>query len=231
MTVVANAPGLFLVVALVGMPVGYLAYGFVSYLVYSALYQWATRRFPRPADAIVVLGSGLVGGEVPPLLASRLDRGLDVYRQARVKGHEPRIVTSGGKGDDETRAEADAMAAYLVGRGVDPDVIIPEDQSRNTRQNLVNTVVILAAHQVTGDVAVVTNNFHAFRSALLMRKVKIPGYVLGSPTAGYYWPSATIREYVAILRDHRRLNLVMVILACVPLVIYLVLMVVGLFAT
>ena len=32
------------------------------------------------------------------------------------------------------------------------------------------------------------------------------GQVVGSPTAAYYWPTATIREFVAILYSHKYLN-------------------------
>jgi len=213
----------FLALALIGLPIAYFSYGFVAYLLYSALYQWGTKRFPGPVDAVVILGSGLVGGRVPPLLASRLDRGLSVYRRAVAKGHEPLIVTSGGKGDDETRPEADAMADYLADRGVVRSAIVTEDRSRTTGENLANTAAVLASAGVHGDVAVVTNNFHAFRGALLMRKAGLGGYVVGSPTASYYWPSATIREYVAILRDHLKLNVTALVVTCCPLLVYVVL--------
>jgi uncharacterized SAM-binding protein YcdF (DUF218 family) len=53
---------------------------------------------------------------------------------------------------------------------------------------------------------IVTNNFHAFRAALTARKAKVNGQVIGSPTAAYYWPTATIREFVAILFTHKYLN-------------------------
>ena len=66
--------------------------------------------------------------------------------------------------------------------------------------------------------AVVTNDYHSFRSAMLMRRIGIPGFVLGSRTADYYWPSASIREYVAILRDHVWFVTAGVGLLAVPLV-------------
>jgi uncharacterized SAM-binding protein YcdF (DUF218 family) len=71
-------------------------------------------------------------------------------------------------------------------------------------------------------VAVVTSNFHAFRAALLMRRAGLPGYTIGAPTAGYYWPSASIREYVAILRDHPVLNAFGIGLSLGPLLVFLV---------
>ena len=49
----------------------------------------------------------------------------------------------------------------------------------------------------------------------------LPGYAVGAPTAGYYWPSATIREFIAICWDHRWLNGAMLTLACLPLIAYI----------
>ncbi|MGC3953508.1 MAG: YdcF family protein [Propionicimonas sp.] len=189
-------------VILAGLPFGFLAYGFLAYLLYSAVYQAITRRESRSVAAVVALGSGLIEGEVPPLLASRLDGARRAFEAATVAGGRPVIVTSGGRGEDEPRSEAEAMAEYLRGQGVPPAAILTEAESRTTQENLANTAALLAERGIAGPVAVVTNNFHAFRAAMMMRNAKLPGYVLGSPTADYYWPSATIREYLAILRDH-----------------------------
>ncbi len=193
---------LVLGVVLVSLPFGFLSYGFLAYLLYSAVYQAITRREGRQVAAVVALGSGLIDGDVPPLLASRLDRACQAYEAAIAAGGRPVIVTSGGQGEDEPRSEAEAMAEYLREHGVPEAAILTETESRTTGENLANTAVLLAERGVTGPVAVVTNNFHAFRSAMMMRKAGVAGYVLGAPTAEYYWPSATIREYLAILRDH-----------------------------
>ena len=50
-----------------------------------------------------------------------------------------------------------------------------------------------------------------------MRKAGLPGYAIGAHTAQYYWPSAMIREYAAILRDHRGLTVTAVGLLSIPL--------------
>ncbi|MDR3202169.1 MAG: YdcF family protein [Bifidobacteriaceae bacterium] len=214
----ANAAGMFMWTAVLGLPIGYFGFGFLAYLLYSGAYQFATRHWERPVAAVVVLGSGLVRGQVPPLLASRLDRGRAIWARSQERGRRPVLVVSGGQGPDEPRAEADAMADYLAGHGVQEAAIRREGRSRNTRENLAFAKTLLADDGVTGRVAIVTNNFHAFRAALLMRRAGIPGYVIGSPTAGYYWPSATIREYIAICWDHKALNAVMAGLACLPLI-------------
>lgn len=161
----------------------------------------------RPGvDFVVVLGSGLVRGAVPPLLAARLDRGVALWDRERERGGDPMLVTSGGRGPDEPVAEAVAMADYLVARGVPSERILREDRSRTTRENLVFSRALMTERAPDHRCAVVTNNFHAFRAALTARRAGVNGQVVGSPTARYYWPSATLREFVAVLAEHPVLN-------------------------
>ncbi|MDR1356030.1 MAG: YdcF family protein [Propionibacteriaceae bacterium] len=217
LVVMSNSMTLFVYLVFVGLPVGYLSYGFLSYVLYSACYQWFTKRFAKAEAAVVVLGSGLVKGQVPPLLASRLDTGYTVFDAALLAGYRPLLVVSGGQGGDEPRTEADAMAEYLIERGAVADEVVREVESRNTQQNIVNTKALLEARGISGKVVAVTSNFHAFRAATLMRRAKLAGHTIGAPTAGYFWPSATLREYVALLRDSFWLNKVGLALSCLPL--------------
>lgn len=203
-------------VILFSLPFGFFSYGLLAYLLYSAVYQAIARRQSRAVVAVVALGSGLIDGEVPPLLASRLDGARRAYAGALAIGASPVLVASGGQGEDEPRSEAEAMAEYLREHDVPPAAILTETESRTTQQNLANTAALLAERGIAGPVAVVTNNFHAFRAALLMSRAGLPGYVLGSPTADYYWPSATIREYMAILRDHFWFVVISTAVLCLP---------------
>ncbi|WP_141664385.1 MULTISPECIES: YdcF family protein [Romboutsia] len=54
----------------------YLGFMFISYLIYSYIYQVIPVR--NNINYIIVLGSGLIGDRVPPLLKSRLDKGIDI---------------------------------------------------------------------------------------------------------------------------------------------------------
>ncbi|MEV1292664.1 YdcF family protein [Pseudonocardia sp. NPDC049635] len=186
-----------------------LAFQFVAFLGYARLYGWLVH--DRPADWVLVLGSGLRGSEVPPLLASRIRTGMDEFarRGARL------LVLSGGKGSDEQLAEGEAMRRWAVAHGADPDTLRVETASRNTEQNL-RFSDTLVRDEVPGSGLVVTSNYHAFRAAVLARRLGIDAQAVGAPTAGYYWPSAVLREFVAILREHRVWNTVLLVLVCVP---------------
>jgi uncharacterized SAM-binding protein YcdF (DUF218 family) len=185
-----SAIGLFLVSA-------YIAFLFVSLLLYSVVYGRTGRR--SGFDGIVVLGAGLIGSRVPPLLASRLDRALRLYRRDREAGRTPVIVVSGGQGADEQVSEAFAMREYLLERGVPDDDVVMEDQATTTEENLRYSKELLAGRGHTGRVVAVTNNYHVFRTAVLSRKQGLRLQVIGAPTAWYFVPSAFLREFVALL--------------------------------
>lgn len=225
-----NSVELVLWLILFGLPISYLGFVFTAYLLYSVSYVAATNRFGRAVDAVVVLGSGLLGGNrVSRLLAARIDLGRHVYEKSRAAGRGTVLLPSGGQGEDEELSEAEAMRRYMLDKGVEPGHIIVEDRSRDTRQNLLFSTEVMKREGISGEVAVATNNFHAFRAAILMREAGLPGYSVGAPTARYYWPSATVREFLAILRDHLKVNVVMVVLASLPLLAFAATRFIGIF--
>jgi uncharacterized SAM-binding protein YcdF (DUF218 family) len=189
-----------------GVVLGYVSLLFVCFLLYSFVYGRIRHR--RAVDFVVVLGSGLIGGSrVPPLLASRLDRGRAAFDAERAKGRKTMLLTSGGQGPDEDLPEARAMADYLIASGVPADRILIEDKSRTTQENLRFSKTLMQDHTRDYRALVVTNNFHVMRAAQIARKEKVEAQVIGAPTARYFWPSATIREFVAVFLSHRVLNL------------------------
>ncbi|MFF1695365.1 YdcF family protein [Streptomyces sp. NPDC058257] len=190
---------------------GYLSFLFLSFVCYAFLY--GRLRVRRKADYVVVLGSGLVGGStVPPLLASRLKRAQAVHARLAERGDPPVLITSGGQGPDEDLPESHAMADYLVARGFPADRIEREDRSTTTDENLRFSKAIMEKTTPDYRCVIVTNNYHAFRAALTARRTGITGHVVGSPTAAYFWPTATIREFTAILVSYRRTNVAICLL-------------------
>ncbi|MFJ5229490.1 YdcF family protein [Kitasatospora sp. NPDC088391] len=202
----ADSAALGVVARTVFLVASYLSFLYCCFIGYAYLYGHLTPR--QEVDYVVVLGSGLIGGtRVPPLLASRLERGRRLYEAQAALGRPPMLIASGGQGPDEQLPESHAMAAYLEERGFPADRIIREDRSRTTEENLRFSGAIMSAAHPGYHCVVVTNNFHAFRAALLARQEGVNGQVAGSPTAAYFWPSATIREFVAVLVAHKWVNL------------------------
>lgn len=183
--------------------VTYITCCFGIFLFASVAYRF--RRLRTGAAAIIVLGAGLINGKVPPLLADRLQRGIKAQR--RDAGH-PVIITSGGQGADEPRPEGAAMRDYLLDQGVAPELVVAEEHSTTTEENLVYSQRLLP--DSTSPVTVVTSNYHVFRAALITRALGLRAQVVGAPTVWYYLPGALIREFAAVMRDHLRIHVIAV---------------------
>src|SRR6266699_5139260 len=179
----------------------------------------------RRADFVVVLGSGLTGGDrVPPLLASRLERGRQVYQTlARRRKTSPLLIVSGGKGNDERISEAEAMARYLIERGVPENHVVREDRSRTTEENLTFSQAIMERSRPGYRCIIVTSNYHVFRAAIVARRLGVSGQVTGARTAGYYWPSAMLREFAAVFLSYKAVNFsICALIVALPLALYVV---------
>ena len=176
-----------------------LFYGTFLYLSY-IIYAFFLNIFPvkKEPQTIIILGAGLFGDKVPPLLAQRLDKGLAIYERFNRK---PVIIVSGGQGDDEWISEAEAMAGYLMEKGVPADSIFLENKSRTTLENLIFSKELMLSQGLEQDrVLLVTNSFHALRAGIYMKQVGLKGSSIGSRTAFYFLPSAWIRETAGLIR-------------------------------
>lgn len=179
----------------------YVAFVFCCFLVFSLVYRF-TEWHPA-ADTVLVLGSKIFDGKPPPLLTARIDRAITVYRRAEESGAQlPVLVFSGGQGADESRTEAAAMAEYAAQQGIPHAALALEERATTTRQNLRLGIAVSREHRPGGTMLIATNDYHTFRTALLAKSLGLRSQVVAAPTAGYYLPSAYLREFVAVLRDY-----------------------------
>lgn len=180
----------------------HLGIAFLVFLCASIPYQLFPKKLPT--TGIIVHGSGLINGRVTKLLRGRLDRAVTERERLLTEGHDPMVVPSGGQGEDEARSEGAAMAEYLREvAGVPADRILAETASSTTRENLTFSHRLLdeAGHQ--GPYLVSTSRYHAFRAALLARGLGYADEAIGGPTTFYYVPSATLREFLAVMSYHK----------------------------
>lgn len=171
-------------------------------------------------DYIIVLGSGLMGGNrVTPLLAGRIDRALKVYRrQADKKKKPPMLIMSGGKGGDEQIAEGEAMKRYALKQGIPEDRILVEDQSKNTYENMLFSRQLIENREADMKhlhILFSTSNYHVFRAGIYARKAELKAQGIGAKTKFYFWYNALLREYVAILAMHKKTHIVCMLILLV----------------
>ncbi|MGP9538596.1 YdcF family protein [Brachybacterium sp. AOP43-C2-M15] len=176
---------------------------FLAILGAALPYQLLPRRLD--SGGVIVLGSALVDGELPPLLRSRLDWAARERERLLALGIIPLLVPSGGQGPCEPRAEGEVMARYLREvAGVPASDVLAETASRTTEENLLLSRPLLEAAGHQGPFTVCTSRYHAFRAALLARQLGHDDEVIGSPTALRDVPSAVLREVVILLSYRKR---------------------------
>ena len=172
----------------------YFSFLILSFVVYSIFIQRMPHR--KKFDYVIIHGCGLKDGErVSKLLQDRVDKAIEVYRKC---GEKPMLIPSGGKGSDEKISEAQAMKDYLLEMGIPEERIVLEDQSTTTRENLTFSNNIIQSRPGRKRTALISSNYHVYRCLRLAKELKIQCTGIGAHTALYYWPSALIREFVAV---------------------------------
>ena len=156
-------------------------------------------------DFLIILGCGFRKDGTPsPLLRGRLDRALRfAEKQEAATGKALIFVTSGGQGPDEVCSESACMKRYLLEQGVPEDRILEEDRSTDTFENMKYSKAQIWKVNPQGKIAFATTNYHVFRSGLYARRVKMRAVGMGADTKWYFWPNASVREFVGLLTEHR----------------------------
>ena len=184
----------FILTSIIIVTVVYGSISFVIFMIYSLFLMIIPRN--KDFDYVIIHGAGLIDGEkVSKLLQERLDKAVDVYRK------DPSatiLIPSGGRGSDEKISEAEAMKSYLLEQGIPEHDIIMEDKSATTLENLRFSKDIIDSREGRKYTALVTSNYHVYRALRYCRRVGLKCKGIGSHVALYYWPSALIREYIAI---------------------------------
>lgn len=131
--------------------------------------------------------------------AARIDKGLEVLRSELDRDRDTVLILSGGQGPDEVAPEGEVMAEYAVEAGAPADRVRAETEAGTIEENLLLSRDLLLAEGRGTDLIVATNDYHAFRAAIIARELGIDAQVVGAPTARYFFPSAVLREFIAVL--------------------------------
>lgn len=139
---------------------------------------WSRRSSTDTADAIVVLGAAQYGGRPSPVLKSRLDHALGLYRGRRA----PRVVLTGGRRPGDLISEAAAGRRYLMRRGVPKEAMMLEPAGRTSLASVFGAAKLLSVHRdslagIAADpdarprprVLLVSDPFHMLRLDVLAR--------------------------------------------------------------
>ena len=179
---------------------------------------WAAKH--RPAadkDFIIIPGCWFrADGSLPPLLRGRADKALEFWhRQKDETGTEAVFIPSGGQGSNEPMPEAEAIRQYLISKGIEDRLILPEDRSRNTYENMANSGRIIRETKPDGKTVFSTSSYHVFRSGLWAVRAGLPAEGIGSRTKWWFWPNAFMRETAGLMQKRWKQELLFLVLTAV----------------
>ncbi len=188
-----------LLILFIAFTVFYFSFLVLSFVIYSVFIQILPHRMNF--NYVIIHGCGLAGGErMTKLLSNRVDKAIEIYGRC---GKKPVIIPSGGQGADEKLSEAQAMKNYLLEKGIPEESILTEDRSATTKENLMYSKAIIEKRDGRKKTALVSSNYHVYRCLRLAREVGLKCTGIGADVALYFWPSALIREFVAVFVTKR----------------------------
>lgn len=151
------------------------------------------------ADYAIVLGANVkTDGTASRIMRQRLKAAVEFME----KNPQAMVILSWGKGTDEPTTEASCMYKTIVDMGADRDRLLLEENSFDTRDNLMFSWDIIESRGGTEKaVAVITSEFHQRRAAYI-------GDTLGVETCSvpahtdqwFYRVNYTLREVFAFVK-------------------------------
>ena len=182
----------------------------------------AAKHIPKyDKDFVIILGSKInKDGTLPPLLKGRVDKAIE-FGSKQYEATKKKIiyVPSGGKGNDEVIAEAEAIKKYLVERGIGEKQILIEDKSTSTVENMKFSKNKIDETKKDAKISFATTNYHVFRSGVIANEQGIDVEGMGSKTKWYFYTNALIREFIANLVQERKSHIVLLLLINISLLV------------
>ena len=130
----------------------------------------------QKADYLIVLGSGLYHNKETLTMIRRINRAvMYLYNNPDTK-----VIVSGGITDNNKISEAEVMQRLLLERRIKEDRIILEDRSRNTIENISNSLSLIDDRNKK--IVICSNDYHVLRAKLLARKKGYDVFSISSQT-------------------------------------------------
>ena len=152
----------------------YISYSVILICKYSHVYE------DRKCDVAIVLGAAANDNGVSEVYKQRLNHAVELYQNSDVA----KIIVTGGVGKGNTMSDASMARKYLVSVGVPDDVILEEDKSTITQENLENAQRRMdeCGYQ---DALIVSDPLHMKRAMLLAKDAGIDAYSSPTGTSAY----------------------------------------------
>ena len=150
--------------------------GSMALIAYEGRCEWEKAEV---AEYAVVLGAQIHGTSPSRTLRERLNQAVELSQ----RNQDIVIVVSGGQGSDEIVTEASVMGNYLISQGVDPSRVLMEEESHNTRENLMYSKAIVEKQGIdSGNPVIITSEFHMARAKYIASTLEMDAVGISSQT-------------------------------------------------
>ena len=146
----------------------------------ASIWRYARVDETRRADVAIVLGAGTEGGTVSPVFRERILHGIWLYEN----GYVDYLLLTGGVGDGSTRSDAAVAREFAIDEGVPPEVILIEETSTITEENLDNARMVMEANGLS-TALLVSDPLHMKRAMLVAEDYGVTAYSSPTPTTMY----------------------------------------------
>lgn len=131
-------------------------------------------------DVAIVLGAATTDGAVSPVYRERINHGIWLYEN----GYVDYLIPTGGTSEGNAISDASAAKQYAIGKGVPEQVILIEEKSTITEENLEHAKAIMDACSI--DTAIIVSDpLHMKRAMLMASDYGITAYSSPTPTTMY----------------------------------------------
>jgi len=141
------------------------------------LYYSSPEELWKKCKVVVILGSATC--------EYRIERALEIFKDEKIV-----YLVCGGNYSIYKDAsgcpykEGEFMKNYLLDRGISEEMILCDEESENTAENLRNACAILDKYHKVGPIGVISAGFHMARVKYLAEKLQLPYELVFIPAYG-----------------------------------------------
>ncbi len=132
------------------------------------------------ADVAIVLGAGATDDAVSPVFRERINHGIWLYEN----GFVDFLIFTGGVGEGNTKSDSLVAKEYALLQDVPADVILIEEKSTITEENLAYAKEIMDENSFKTAI-IVSDPLHMKRAMMMAKDYGIDGYSSPTPTSMY----------------------------------------------
>jgi uncharacterized SAM-binding protein YcdF (DUF218 family) len=144
------------------------------------IYRYSNASSDGPADAAIVLGAAVWGARVSPVFKERINHGVDLYRNGKVK----KLIFTGGQGNSDEPTESSAARDYALQLGIPAGDILIEEKSHTTYENILYAKQVAEAHGLR-KVLIVSDPLHMKRAVAMASDVGLVAEPSPTPSTRY----------------------------------------------